>query len=183
MAILSRFRSKLGIVRSSIKEDILFFAIPGLAVFIVELRLCGNGLSGIWGIIWGIILHPQNLLQLGTGGAIGLLLFIFGLIIMCIGQITLWRNYSGTVLIREKHELVTHGIYRFSRNPMYLGLFMVTTGLPLYASSLNGLLVSLLHIPIVLNRIRMEEKLLAETFKDAYQHYKKTTKKLIPFIY
>lgn len=183
MTILNRFRSKLGIVRSSIKEDIIFFALPGLTVFVIELNLCGDGLSGIWGIIWDIILHPQNLLQLGAISAIGLLLFILGLTIMCIGQITLWRNYSGTVLIRENHELVTHGIYRFSRNPMYLGLLMVTTGLPLYASSLYGFLVSFLLIPLVLNRIRMEEKLLAETFQDAYQHYKKTTKKLIPFIF
>ena len=102
---------------------------------------------------------------------------------MIVGQATLWRNYSGTVVIRVDHQLITHGIYRFTRNPMYLGLIMVVTGLPVYVASLYGFLTSLILIPIILNRIRLEEKLLTEEFQDAYQKYKETTKKLIPFIY
>ena len=102
---------------------------------------------------------------------------------MTVGQITLWRNYSGTVVIRENHQLITHGIYRFTRNPMYLGLIMVVTGIPVFAASMYGFLISLVLIPIILNRIRLEEKLLTEEFQDAYQKYKETTKTLIPFIY
>jgi protein-S-isoprenylcysteine O-methyltransferase Ste14 len=60
---------------------------------------------------------------------------------------------------------------------------MVFTGLPVYAASLYGFLTMLVLIPIFLNRIRLEEKLLTEEFQDEYQKYKKTTKKLIPFIY
>ena len=113
----------------------------------------------------------------------GLALFIIGLIIMIIGQVTLRRNYSGTVVIREDHQLITHGIYRFTRNPMYMGLIMVATGLPVYTASLYGFLTSLILSPIILNRIRLEEKLLTAEFQEAYQKYKETTKKLIPFIY
>jgi len=60
---------------------------------------------------------------------------------------------------------------------------MVFTGLPVYAASMYGFLISLLLIPIILNRIRLEEELLTEEFQDAYRKYKETTKKLIPFIY
>jgi len=102
---------------------------------------------------------------------------------MIVSQATLWRNYSGTVVIRVDHQLITHGIYRFTRNPMYLGLIMGVTGLPVYVASLYGFLTSLILIPIILNRIRLEEKLLTEEFQGAYQKYKETTKKLIPFIY
>ena len=102
---------------------------------------------------------------------------------MLFGQLTLWRNYSATVVIRENHQLITHGIYHFTRNPMYLGGIMVFTGLPVYVASLYGLLTSLVLIPIILNRVRLEEELLTEEFQDAYQKYKQTTKKLIPFIY
>jgi protein-S-isoprenylcysteine O-methyltransferase Ste14 len=38
-------------------------------------------------------------------------------------------------------------------------------------------------IPIFLNRIRIEEKMLNEEFGEAYQRYKEATSKLIPFIY
>ena len=60
---------------------------------------------------------------------------------------------------------------------------MVVTGLPVYAASLNGFLTSLVLIPIIFNRIKLEEKLLTEEFQEAFRKYKETTKKLIPFIY
>jgi protein-S-isoprenylcysteine O-methyltransferase Ste14 len=60
-----------------------------------------------------------------------------------------------------------NGIYHISRHPMNLGGIIVFIGLPVYASSLDGFLTSLFMIPIILNRIRMEEKLLTEEFQDA----------------
>jgi protein-S-isoprenylcysteine O-methyltransferase Ste14 len=155
-----------------------------MTVFFIELLFCvRDGLSGFWGTIWDLVKQPQNLSMFPVQSIIGMALFIIGLIIMLAGQATLWRNYSGTVLIREDHQLITHGIYRFTRNPMYLGGIMAVTGLPLYAASMYGLITSLLLIPIILNRIRLEEELLSEEFEDAYQKYKEATKKLIPFIY
>ena len=180
------FLKRHGIVRNAIRKDILYFAIPGITVFIIELIFCGrygNGLSGFWGTIWGLVKHPQTLSMFPAHSIIGLTLFIVALTIMVAGQVTLWRNYSETVVIREDHQLITHGIYRFTRNPIYLGLIMGVTGLPVYAASLYGFLTSLALIPIILIRIRLEEKLLTEEFQDAYQRYKETTRKLIPFIY
>ena len=48
---------------------------------------------------------------------------------------------------------------------------------------LDGFLVMLALIPIVLNRIRIEEKMLMAEFGDAYRAYREATSKLIPFIY
>jgi protein-S-isoprenylcysteine O-methyltransferase Ste14 len=185
-----------GIARNAIRKDILQFAIPAIIIFFIELIFCADSLTGIWGTIWGLVKQPQNLSMfqvdsvLSSGvnlvaphSIIGLALFIIGLTIMIAGQVTLRRNYSGTVLIRVDHQLITHGIYRFTRNPIYLGLIMAVIGLPVFAASMFGFLISLLLIPIILNRIRLEEELLTEEFQDAYQKYKETTKKLIPFIY
>ncbi len=177
------FLERHGIVRNAIRKDILYFALPGITVFTIELLFCADGLSGFWGTIWGLVKQPLNLFMFPVHSIIGLALYIIGLIIMLVGQVTLWRNYSGTVVIRVDHQLITHGIYRFTRNPMYLGGIMVVTGLPVYVASLYGFLTSLVLIPIILNRIRLEEKLLSEEFQDAYQKYKETTEKLIPFIY
>ena len=180
----SGFLKKHGITRNAIKKDLIQFVLPGMTVFIIELQFCArNHLSGIWGTIWDLVKQPQTLFMLPVQSVIGLALFIIGLLILLIGQISLWRNYSGTVVIREDHQLITRGIYRFTRNPMYLGLIMVVTGLPVYVASLYGFLTSLVLIPIILNRIRLEEKLLTEEFQDAYMKYRETTKKLIPFIY
>ena len=182
------FHKRYGIVRSAIRDDILQFAIPGMSVFIIELVFCAidgarNGLSGFWGTVWGLVKQPQNLSMFSMQSIIGLALVIIGLIIMIVGQVTLRRNYSGTVVIRDDHQLITHGIYRFTRNPIYLGGIMVVTGLPVYVASLYGFITSLALIPIILNRIRLEENLLTEEFEDAHHKYKEITKKLIPFIY
>lgn len=69
---------------------------------------------------------------------------------MIVGQATLFRNYSGLVIIREDHQLITHGIYRFTRNPIYLGTIMVFIGLPVYVASLYGFLTMLVLVPIFL---------------------------------
>jgi len=182
------FLQRHGIIRNAIRKDLLQFALPGLTVFFIELLFCGragagNGLSGFWANVWGLIRHPSTLSTFPVHGLIGLALVFIGLTIMLIGQITLWRNYSSGVIIREDHQLITHGIYGFTRNPIYLGLIMGVTGLPVYAGSLYGFLISLVLIPIILNRIRLEERLLIDQFGDAYRTYKKHTRRLIPFIY
>ena len=176
----------LEIKRNAIRKDLLYFALPSLIVFIIGLAFCNEGeaLSGFWGNIWNLVKHPKKLSMFPVQSIIGITLIISGLMIMTVGQVTLWRNYSGTVVIRIDHKLITHGIYRFTRNPIYLGaIIFVVIGLPLYAASPYGFFTMLFLIPITLNRIRMEEKLLTEEFQDEFQKYKESTKKLIPFIY
>jgi len=179
----NNFLKKHGIVQNAIKEDILFFAIPAFVVFLVGLVSCGDGLSNFWGTVWGLVKQPRDLFAFPMHSIVGLALFMLGLAVMVTGQITLWRNYSATVVIRENHQLITHGIYRFTRNPIYLGAIIAVFGLPVYAGSMYGCVTMLVLIPIVLNRIRLEERLLTEEFQDAYLKYEATSKKLIPFIY
>jgi protein-S-isoprenylcysteine O-methyltransferase Ste14 len=166
------FLARHGIVRNAIRKDILQFAIPAIIISFIELIFCA----------YSLVKQLQNLSMFQVQQIIGLALFIIGLTIMIVGQVTLRRNYSGSVVIRVDHQLITHGIYRFTRNPIYLGLIMIfVTGFPVFAASMYGFLISLFLIPIILNRIRLEEELLTEEFQDAYQKYKETTKKLIPF--
>ena len=182
------FLKRHGIVRNAIKEDILFFAIPAFTVFCIGLIFCARagaraGLTNFWGIVWGLVKQPQDLFTLPMHSRMGLAAIMIGLTIMIVGQATLWRNYSATVVIREDHQLITHGIYHFTRNPIYLGLIIVVIGLPIFAASPYGFVSMLVLIPIILNRIRLEERLLTEEFQEGFRKYKETTKKLIPFIY
>ena len=100
-----------------------------------------------------------------------------------IGAVTLGWFYASTLVIREDHELITHGLYRFTRHPIYFGVLIVCISVPIYASSPLGFVIMTALIPLFLNRIRMEEKLLTEEFGDAYKKYRETTKKLVPFVY
>ena len=113
----------------------------------------------------------------------GTTLFIAGLLIRVTAQATLKRNYSGTLRIREGHTLITHGIYSHVRHPVYTGVILSALAIPIYTTSLPGLLIALLGIPLFNYRIGNEEKMLIQEYGDQYLEYMKTTPKLIPSIY
>ncbi len=165
-------------------KDILFFGIPAFTVFLVGLVVSAmDGYDGLVGTIWKLTKDPQNLGLLSAWNIAGLCLFIVGMSIAIVAALTLKRFYASTLLTREDHQLITHGPYRLVRHPIYFGVLIAIIGMPIYVSSLNGFLILSLLIPIFLFRIKMEEEMLSEYFGDEYQVYRKTTKKLIPFIY
>ena len=167
------FLTRHGIKRNAIREDVPHFFIPWIFV------LCaGMGVSA-----WDLVRRQGSLYESSAQNMVGLMLIVIGFTILLVAHITLWRNYSSTLVIREDHQLIAHGVYRFVRHPIYLGTTVVLMGISVYVSSLYGFLVMSALIPVFLNRIRIEERLLTEEFGDVYRTYKETTSKLIPFIY
>src|SRR6266496_2148404 len=69
-------------------------------------------------------------------------------------------------------QLVTSGIYRFTRDPIYLGFLLMIIGLPLNSGLYWGVVMAPLYV-VMLNRlvIEREESYLAKKFKDAYTGY------------
>ncbi len=160
-------------MRNAIREDVLFFALPAVLV-------CTAGTAAM---VWDLARQQGSLTILSVRGIVGLALVFIGGTLSLVAAVTLRRFYSSTLITREDQQLITHGVYRFTRHPIYLGTIMVMMGLPVVVSSLYGLLTMSALIPLFLNRIKIEERLLTEEFGDAYRRYKEATSKLIPFIY
>ncbi len=178
------FLTRHRIVRNAIREDVLYFGLPALLVYIAGLVFSArDGYDGVVVAIGDLIRQPRTLHMLSIQNIVGLALIVIGFTILFVAAGTLRRFYASTLVIRKDHQLITHGVYRFTRHPIYLGVIMVCIGVPVYASSLYGLLIMSALIPLILNRIRMEERLLSEEFGDAHRTYKEATSKLIPFIY
>jgi len=169
--------------RNSIREDLLFFAIPAVLIFFAGLVVSFFAPDSLVVKILELVSQPQSIKLFSFQNFLGLFLIITGFIVLKTAQITLGKSYSLTVVIRKDHQLITHGIYHFTRNPMYLGLIIFSIGIPVFASSLLGLLIMSGLIPVILYRIRLEERLLIEEFGDSYRHYLMTTRNLLPFIY
>ena len=96
----------------------------------------------------------------------------------------LGRNFSAKLVIREKHDLVTGGVYRLIRHPMYASFLLWSFGqlllLPNWMTGLAGLLgFCVLYFP----RIGREEELMVETFGQQYRQYMLRTKRLLPYIH
>ena len=179
------YLEKHGIARSAIKKDLLLFALPALTVLTLGLIVCGRDeYDGMVETLFRMLFDPEVARRLSVSKIVGLVLMIIGFAIAFTAVFTLKRSYSSTLVTRVDHRLITHGIYGFVRHPIYLGVLLIcNVGLPVYSSSAWGFLVLSLLIPILLGRIRMEERLLTEHFGDAYREYKAATRKLIPFVY
>jgi protein-S-isoprenylcysteine O-methyltransferase Ste14 len=75
------------------------------------------------------------------------------------------------------------GPYRFVRHPFYLGEILFYLSIPMIFGSLYGFIAMLVLIPMLLYRIRIEEKILVSKFGREYLEYAHRAKKLIPYIY
>lgn len=104
---------------------------------------------------------------------VGLLLTFIGFL-LGIGAFIEFRRARTTL---DPHgsakQVVTSGIYRFTRNPIYLGFLLMVIGLPLNSGLIWGLMMAPLYI-IVMTRlvIEREEFYLEKKFKDQYTSYK-----------
>ena len=180
----SGFLAKHRLKRHAIRKDLLCFGIPAFTVFCAGLVFSvGEGWEGLPRTVWRLVRDPSGLARLPLQSIIGPVLILAGFTILFVSVGTLRRFYASTLVIREGHQLVTHGIYRFSRHPIYLGVIMIAFGVPAYVSSVLGLVTMSALVPIFLGRIKLEEGLLIEEFGDAYRTYRRTTGKLIPFVH
>jgi protein-S-isoprenylcysteine O-methyltransferase Ste14 len=113
----------------------------------------------------------------------GFALFMGGSILRLWPVFVLGRRFSGFVALQRDHKLVTSSIYRYVRNPSYLGLLIGSFGWALVFRSGVGLIIAaLLVIPLV-PRMRAEERLLADHFGAEYEAYRARTWRLLPGIY
>jgi protein-S-isoprenylcysteine O-methyltransferase Ste14 len=117
--------------------------------------------------------------------------FVAGVLTFATGQWIFYRshadlgtNWSVTLELRERHRLVTHGIYRWMRHPMYLALLLIATGqalaLPNWLVGPSYLVAMLLLVAL---RLGPEERMMREQFGKDYEAYAATTKRLVPGVW
>jgi protein-S-isoprenylcysteine O-methyltransferase Ste14 len=95
---------------------------------------------------------------------------------------TLGRFWSLHVEIREQHEFVTAGPYRWLRHPAYLSMVLELVAGGLILNSFWSLAVAgLVFVPTLVCRLRLEEAALVEKFGQAYRDYQRTTPALLPY--
>ena len=120
----------------------------------------------------------------------GLLLLLVGGFIRMKARLELkkkagYDSLVGTAKLKivKEHKLVKDGLYKHIRHPLYLGEILRNLGLVVIFSSVYGMLIVLLASIFLLFRIEIEEKMLIGVFGEEYKKYKRSTKRLIPYIY
>lgn len=96
----------------------------------------------------------------------------------------LGRYWSVTLEIKDKHQLITSGVYAQVRHPMYSAFFLWALAQALLLPNLVAGLAGLVGFgTLFFFRVGREEQMMREAFGAEYEAYEKRTKRIIPGIY
>ncbi len=124
--------------------------------------------------------YPITLLQVVAG----VLVFIAALWLFWRTHRAIGRYWSVTLEIKEKHELVTTGVYAQVRHPMYSAFFMWALAQALLLPNWIAGPAGLVGFGILFFfRVGREEQMMREAFGAQYDAYVRRTKRIIPGIY
>jgi protein-S-isoprenylcysteine O-methyltransferase Ste14 len=114
-------------------------------------------------------------------GGVGSLIFATALWLFWRSHADLRQNWSPSLQLREGHELVTVGVYRHIRHPMYASGWLWGLAQPLLLQNwVAGWASLLLFPPLYLIRVPREEQMMREHFGEAYERYMRRTGRVIP---
>jgi len=113
---------------------------------------------------------------------LGAALTLAGLLFSVWARVRLGRNWSAYVTVKEGHELVTDGPYRFVRHPIYTGLLLGFIGSALALGEWRGIVAVALAVFALWRKSRVEEQWMRERFGPAYEDYERRVAALVPFL-
>ena len=107
-----------------------------------------------------------------------------GLVLRIWAVRTLGADFTYDVRVRPGQPVVRTGPYRLMRHPSYSGALLATLGLGLALGTwLSLALAVLVPLPAVLRRIAVEERALTGELGWAYEDYRSSTRRLVPWIW
>lgn len=113
--------------------------------------------------------------------------FVIGIACLASGLRLLYRshadlgsNWSITLEVQENHRLITHGVYKRIRHPMYLALLLYASGQALVVPNwIAGPAYLVAVMFLFMLRVGREERMMSEQFGQAYEDYKSRTRRLL----
>jgi protein-S-isoprenylcysteine O-methyltransferase Ste14 len=113
-------------------------------------------------------------------GVIGLGLTLTGIAFTIWARVTLGRNWSGIVEVKQNHELVRRGPYIIVRHPIYSGALLAMLGTAIAFGEWRGYLGFAIALFTWKAKSLTEERFMGQQFGEAYARYKAEVKALIP---
>lgn len=90
---------------------------------------------------------------------------------------------SRTIEVQKDQKVIDDGLYGIVRHPMYMVTLFLFFAIPLVLGSIISFAIMILYVPIIVKRIKNEEKILEEGL-EGYAEYKKKVKyRLMPFVW
>jgi protein-S-isoprenylcysteine O-methyltransferase Ste14 len=119
---------------------------------------------------------PHSVALDWTGVAVAAL----GIAITFWARVHIGRNWSARVVIKEQHELIRSGPYRFVRHPIYTGLLIAIVGTALVIGEWRAVLAMVFAVIGFTAKAKREEAILVGEFGEDYARYRGETGMLLP---
>ncbi len=111
-----------------------------------------------------------------------------GAVMMCFAIWLFWhshadlgRNWSVTLEVRKDHQLISHGVYRSIRHPMYAAIWLISIAQALLLQNwLAGWSALVTFGLMYFVRISREERMMCEVFGEEYRLYMRQTGRIFP---
>jgi len=117
----------------------------------------------------------------GRAGGVGTALLALAVWLFWRSHTDLGRNWSPSLQIREGHTLVTNGVYRSIRHPMYASIWLWGVAQALVLQNwIAGWASLVLFLPMYVLRVPREEQMMLEQFGEAYRVHINQTGRVIP---
>ena len=114
-------------------------------------------------------------------GWVGIFLFAFAIWLLWRSHHDLGRNWTPTVAMRYEPELITGGVYRYIRHPMYSAhLIWAIAQIIILQNWIAGYSFLIVQVPFCFIRIKNEEEMMIAQFGATYKAYMEKTDRLIP---
>jgi protein-S-isoprenylcysteine O-methyltransferase Ste14 len=125
-------------------------------------------------------LNLRLLPEIPVVGTLGLLVTAVGVGISIWARLTLGTNWSGVVTLKEGHELIHKGLYRWIRHPIYTGILVAMIGTAMIKGHLRGWIGFLIVWAAFYFKARREEKILRQEFGASFEHHSRSTGMFFP---
>jgi protein-S-isoprenylcysteine O-methyltransferase Ste14 len=154
-------------------RDVVLVTLVGIGLFALPLLWISTPLLQAF----DYPLHP------GMLGA-GILAHLVGFRLLVRSHVDLGENWSNTIQLRENQVLVSSGVYRRVRHPMYAALLLFGVGQALVAPNwVAGPAFLVTFVVMVGLRLGPEERMMVEAFGDDYEAYRSRTDRLVPGVF
>ena len=111
---------------------------------------------------------------------LGVALVVAGLAFAVWARVHLGGNWSGTVTVKQGHELIRSGPYAYVRHPIYTGLITALLGTAVASGTVRAAIGLAIIVASFVRKLRTEEDFMRETFPGEYQRYSADVPALIP---
>jgi len=171
---IAYFMKAIILKRQGITVNLLGKGSKPRKALIIELCLRFVTLAGAV-IQFGSVLFPDMIWEVPSALPVriaGVALLFLGVLIFIVAMLTMRNNWRAGFDRDQNTSLVTDGIYRFSRNPAFVGFDLLYIGCAAAFPNIVNMAAALACVLLFHVQILGEEKYCAETFGQEYADYK-----------